>query len=318
MADRFPKKIQYWWVTASDVNPEHGWHWDSFFEDYTDPINCFDWGGENWIKSKVSFARIKTMHKGDIVVAYQAGEGVIGLVYLDSNGYPSPEGGNYNSFNLKPSPNVRLNRLVPYEVIRDSRNASRDIEFVGAKVKQGSVFAISANGFSTLISLMLQFNPEQEGEIAVFMAPAATGTGEAKVAAIDSFDELKPLSRRTLLTQRIVRDSIIGKRLKELYRYECQICGETIELPNGKRYAEIHHLRPVGAPHNGKDGAPNIIVVCPQHHAMLDLGAIALNPKSLVVEHWKSGKNTQLKTLKHKLNSASVYYHYTQIYKRRH
>jgi predicted restriction endonuclease len=128
---------------------------------------------------------------------------------------------------------------------------------------------------------------------------------------------VKPLPRKDLFTQRIVRDSIISKRLKEIYHYECQICGETIELPNGKRYAETHHLRPVGAPHNGKDGTPNIVVVCPQHHAMLDLGVIALNPKTLIVEHWKLKEGTKLKSLKHRLNTASINYHYTRIYKRK-
>ncbi len=314
MTTRASRNIKHWWVTASDIEPAHAWHWDSFFEDYNDPKNCFDWGGPSWIRSRVSFARIKNMHKDDIVVAYQARKGIVGLVYLASNGYQSPKGTNFNSFDLRPSPNVRLNRLVPYEVVRDAKNAASGIEFVGAKVKQGSVFGIEPDGFDTLISLMVQFNPEQESEIAAFLDVSAM-PAEARVEAIDSFDELKPLQRKLLLTQRIIRDSIIGKRLKELYRYECQICGETIELPDGKRYAEVHHLRPVGAPHNGKDGASNILVVCPKHHAMLDFGAIAINPRSLTVEHWKSGKLAKLKVLKHELNPSSLNYHYSRLFK---
>lgn len=313
MTQNANNSIRHWWVTASDRDPNHAWHWDSFFEDYNDPKNYFDWGGPNWIRSTVSFARIKDMRKGDVVVAYQAQEGVVGLVYLGSNGYPSPSGGSYNSFDLKPLPNIRLNRPVPFEVIRDSENASVDFEFI--RVKRGSVFEITPRGFDTLMQLIVGFNPEQESEIAAFLKPSGVII-EAKVLAVDSFDGLKPLQRKALLTQRIVRDSIIGKSLKQLYQYECQICGQTIELPNGKRYAEVHHLRPIGAPHNGKDGAPNLVVVCPQHHAMLDLGAIAINPESLTIEHWASQKREKMKLLKHKLNSSSLNYHYRRLFKR--
>ncbi len=299
--------IQYWWVTASIE-----WHWDDILKDYTDPKK-FEWGGEEWIKSPVSFARIKKMRRGDIAVAYQAKEGVIGLGYLMSNGYQSPDGCNYNTFDLKPSPRVRLNRPVPYAAIRESKNADRAIEFV--RVNRGSVLGITPDGFDTLISLMVDFNPEQKRDIMVFLGSTTSTFGKAGEAVIDSYDEMTSPLRKDLFTQRIVRDGNVVKQLKEQYRYECQICGETIELPNGKRYAETHHLRPVGAPHNGKDGKSNILVVCPQHHAMLDLGVIALNPKSLIVEHWKSGKGTKLKSLKHKLREDSLSYHYTQIYK---
>lgn len=305
--------VCYWWVTASERDPNHAWHWDSFFEDYNNPKNYFDWGGPNWIRSTVSFARIKDMRKGDIVVAYQAQEGVVGLIYLASNGYPSPRGGSHNSFNLKPTPNIRLNQPVPFEVIRDSKNALADFEFI--RVKRGSVFEIAPRGFETLLQLMMGFNTKQKSEIATFLKPSRTIV-EAKVVAIDSLNELKSPRRRTLLTQRVIRDSGIGKSLKQLYQYKCQICGQTIELPNGERYAEVHHLRPVGAPHNGKDGAPNLIVVCPQHHAMFDLGAIAINPASLTIEHWAAQKQEKMKLLKHELSPASLNYHYKWLFKR--
>ncbi|ULA60744.1 MAG: hypothetical protein LZF60_270070 [Nitrospira sp.] len=46
-------------------------------------------------------------------------------------------------------------------------------------------------------------------------------------------------------------------------------------------YAEAHHLRPLGYLHNGPDLPSNMLVLCPNHHAQCDLGAIRLNLPSL-------------------------------------
>jgi predicted restriction endonuclease len=41
-------------------------------------------------------------------------------------------------------------------------------------------------------------------------------------------------------------------------------------------YAEAHHIKPLGAPHNGPDVRANILCVCPNDHVLLDYGAIKL------------------------------------------
>jgi hypothetical protein len=65
--------------------------------------------------------------------------------------------------------------------------------------------------------------------------------------------------------------------LKLLHQYQCQICGYYIRLSNGNRYAEAHHIRPLGGTHKGPDVAENILILCPNHHAECDLGAIKLD-----------------------------------------
>jgi hypothetical protein len=40
--------------------------------------------------------------------------------------------------------------------------------------------------------------------------------------------------------------------------------------------ALAHHIQPLGRPHCGPDCIENLIVVCPNHHAMCDYGAIKL------------------------------------------
>lgn len=93
--------------------------------------------------------------------------------------------------------------------------------------------------------------------------------------------DLEPPERVETTTYRILRDTSLAQHIKQLHQYECQICGFTISLPNGSRYAEAHHIQPLGSPHHGPDVAGNIIVVCPNHHAMCDYGTIAITSTEL-------------------------------------
>jgi predicted HNH restriction endonuclease len=107
-------------------------------------------------------------------------------------------------------------------------------------------------------------------------------------------------SERQLIEQtvyRIIRDTVMARKVKALHGFKCQICKSTITLPDGRKYAEAHHIIPIGSPHNGPDTPSNIIVVCPNHHAMLDFGCIPLDVNNL------SGG------VGHIISSESVSYH---------
>ena len=80
------------------------------------------------------------------------------------------------------------------------------------------------------------------------------------------------------LISRIIRDTQLSGRVKSLHVHRCQImtCEQTIVLADGSHYAEAHHIRPLGKPHNGPDIMENILCLCPNHHAACDLGAIRL------------------------------------------
>ena len=155
-----------WWIAANDNDPEHGWHWDQFFHHPADPKQNFNWGGPGWIRSTVSFARIERIRTGDAVIAYQAGQGVIGFARLASDGWVSPDSGNFDTFDLAPSPVIRLQNPIPYEVIRDLPGSPDDFEFV--RFHQGSVFSISPAGEARLLSLAAQFNPTQASRLQEF------------------------------------------------------------------------------------------------------------------------------------------------------
>lgn len=78
-------------------------------------------------------------------------------------------------------------------------------------------------------------------------------------------------------TYRILRDTALARQIKLLHRDECQICGVALQISASRTYSEAHHIIPIGGAHAGPDVASNIIVLCPNHHALCDMGAITLN-----------------------------------------
>ena len=87
-----------------------------------------------------------------------------------------------------------------------------------------------------------------------------------------------PTSADRVLSQvyRILRDTALARYVKAVHECRCQLCGSTVVLSDGSRYAEGHHIQPLGRPHNGPDVIGNILCVCPTHHVQLDYGCIHL------------------------------------------
>jgi len=98
--------------------------------------------------------------------------------------------------------------------------------------------------------------------------------------SIKANDITEPTKRSDIQISRIIRDTGLSRDLKEEYDNRCQICGDYIQLVD-RKYSEVHHIKPLGKPHDGPDKKENIIVLCPNHHAAFDLGGIALNPDNL-------------------------------------
>lgn len=81
----------------------------------------------------------------------------------------------------------------------------------------------------------------------------------------------------------------------------------------------MHHIQPHSKEHLGPDEHENMIVLCPNHHVLFDIGLIAINPEDhsviLHTDHNNPLHNTKLKTKKHQFSSVCVRYHYEQIFK---
>jgi predicted restriction endonuclease len=109
---------------------------------------------------------------------------------------------------------------------------------------------------------------------------------EISSATLIAPDVAEPVAPETknVVVARVVRDTKVTRKLKQLYRNACQICGRSIYLPS-QLYSEAHHMKPLGKPHRGPDVSGNIVIVCPDHHVELDYGAIGIEPRTLEVLH---------------------------------
>lgn len=100
---------------------------------------------------------------------------------------------------------------------------------------------------------------------------------------------------------RILRDTALARKVKVAHLYKCQLCGNSLELCDGIPYAEAHHVKPLGTPHNGPDIERNIVCVCPNCHVLLDFGVIQLDALHL-----------------ESVDNEYIDYHNTNIYGKRH
>lgn len=109
--------------------------------------------------------------------------------------------------------------------------------------------------------------------------------------------------RSLVRNERIIRDTQVSVWVKYAHEFCCQICGMTLQITSGQRYAEAHHIKPLGKDHNGPDVVENILCVCPNHHVLLDYGVIPIDKTKL---RYIDG---------HEINEGYINYHNSIIYK---
>jgi hypothetical protein len=137
-------------------------------------------------------------------------------------------------------------------------------------------------------------------------SPKAPTPKETRQSPIDLPE---PPPRCEAQVSRIIRDTQLARDLKSLYGFACQVCGLRIEPSPGSFYIEVHHVRPLGGGHAGLDTHANMLVLCPNHHAMFDFG----------IPHFLSPQRIEIAgiahdlTTKHELSPQSVAYHNTKL-----
>jgi hypothetical protein len=85
-------------------------------------------------------------------------------------------------------------------------------------------------------------------------------------------------------TRTFRRSPVLSALLKTKYSDKCQICHTTYETKRGF-FTDTHHLKPLRA--GGTDTPDNIVVVCPNHHRVLersDIKVISRTDTEIVVE----------------------------------
>ena len=129
----------------------------------------------------------------------------------------------------------------------------------------------------------------------------------------ESIDLVSPPSRISVTVKRIIRDSKLSEDLKMTYDHRCQVCNQSIWVPGKGRYAEGHHIVPLGGSHNGNDQQENMLCLCPNHHAEMDYGVFYIDSNDLTIVHYDVTNpyhGIKLSVLEsHNLSKTSLNYH---------
>ena len=147
--------------------------------------------------------------------------------------------------------------------IRLIRAVAGEFEYSGLCVVEDAFLRPGASGF----------------QICQYRLRALQSAGESHRADINQAE-----AKRVLTTHyRLVRDAGVPTRVKELYDYRCQVCDIRIDTLAGP-YSEGAHLVPLGGGADGPDIDANVLSLCPNHHVMLDHGAICFADDWTVVD----------------------------------
>lgn len=118
-----------------------------------------------------------------------------------------------------------------------------------------------------------------------------------------------PAPRAESTVQRIVRNTDVSRRVKELHHYVCQVCGERIPIAAGA-YAEGAHIRPLGRPHDGPDVASNVLCLCPNDHVRFEFGTYVIEDDLTLSDRIAGGTVGTLRTVRgHDIDRAHLAYH---------
>jgi putative restriction endonuclease len=118
-----------------------------------------------------------------------------------------------------------------------------------------------------------------------------------------------PAPRVLGMAQRIVRNTVASRRIKDLYAHACQMCGLTLITPTGP-YAEGAHIRPLGEPHDGPDNESNLLCLCPNCHVLFDSGALYIDEALNVMSRLRDDPIRPLLTSpSHAIDSTQLAYH---------
>lgn len=124
-------------------------------------------------------------------------------------------------------------------------------------------------------------------------------------------ENVQPPTRTATMVSRIDRDSFSPDRLKQEYEFRCQICKTALPYGDGLSCIQVHHLWPLGEPHNGLDTTSNMMVLCPNHHALFDRG-VPRFVNNQTVEIY--GTAYEL-TLRHEIAKECIEYYIRTIFK---
>jgi putative restriction endonuclease len=117
--------------------------------------------------------------------------------------------------------------------------------------------------------------------------------------------------RRYIAQDRLVRDSAVVRKVKEMYDNRCQICKERLIVSAaGDAYSEAAHIQALGKPHYGPDEIENVLCLCPNCHTRFDRGVYQVTDSFEVIDRLTQRFVTELaRTKAHRIGVEFLRWH---------
>lgn len=142
-----------------------GWHFERFFRSRSRRPQ--EMGGHEWIRSPLSWARLRRVKAGDLFVCYQSDERKIyGLARAAGPGYESLAGsGIFDSVDFQPG---GLRFAVPVPVAHPRTRVVFQHVRAFTVPSRGTIHALDRDEWRAILSLLADFNPAQSAALRRF------------------------------------------------------------------------------------------------------------------------------------------------------
>lgn len=80
------------------------------------------------------------------------------------------------------------------------------------------------------------------------------------------------------------RDFALADKVIRAHDYECQVCGISLRMPGGQKYAVVVYIRGLDVPHQGPNISENMLCMCPNHAALFELGSITIGESLEIID----------------------------------
>lgn len=120
---------------------------------------------------------------------------------------------------------------------------------------------------------------------------------------------------RSAWSDRLAAETAPVKELKALYNYTCQLCNHQWTLGSGEPLVTGYYLKPLSL--GGPDAQENLLVLCPNHYVMFEVGALGLDLNRNRVIHVdpRDRQNGRAMVVKHKISPEFAEYHNDNVFK---
>lgn len=216
-----------------------------------------------------------------------------------------------------------LNTPVPVSEILDAHRSDFEAEL--HRKPKGQFYELKKDG---RIQVSLKYIAEADGAVIRILAAIINNNGQAigqftpdhfaPDANSPAYPDYTPPGTVQTQVVRRIRDTALSKHVKAEFGHRCAVCGKRIRLSENTYYAEAHHIKPLGAGHDGPDIKENLITLCPYHHAEFDYGVISIEPRTHRVLHFLGTQKVPCRKTSYSLdyiNEDFLAYHHKFIFK---